>query len=209
MASRHTLFRIFYGLGFTPWDGHALATSLRELIEGTADSSTLAPGAALDVGCGTGDSSIYLAQHGWQVTGVDFTPKALDKARGKARAADAAVNFVHADVTHLRQAGINGPFQMIVDNGCFHGMSDGDRDLYVHEISAAAAAGARLLMIAFKPSGRFGPPGVDQTEIERRFTPAWALVSAADEPRWTPQGGIAGRFAARFNARRYVLQRQN
>jgi len=164
----------------------------------------LPPGSALDVGCGTGDSSIYLAQHGWQVTGVDFTPKALEKARDKASAANANVNFLHADVTHLRQAGINGPFQVVVDNGCFHGMSDGDRELYVKEISAAAAPGARLLMIAFKPSGRFGPAGVAQTEIERRFAPTWTLVSAADEPRWT----AGNRFAARFTARSYVLQRQ-
>jgi SAM-dependent methyltransferase len=205
MASRHALFRVFYSIGFTPWDGHPLSASLRELVEGT---DAVAPGSALDVGCGTGDSSIYLAQRGWQVTGVDFTPKALDKARAKAQAADAAVNFVHADVTHLRQAGINGPFQLIVDNGCFHGMSDGDRDLYVDEMSAVAARDAQLLMIAFKRSGRIGPPGVEQSEIERRFTPAWALLSAADEPRWTPQGGIAGRFAARFEARRYILQRQ-
>jgi SAM-dependent methyltransferase len=201
MASRHTLFRVFYAIGFTPWDGHPQSVALRELIEGT---DALPTGSALDVGCGTGDSSIYLARHGWQVTGVDFTPKALEQARAKARAADAVIDFVHADVTHLGQAGINGPFQVIVDNGCFHGMSDGDRDLYVKEISAVAAPGARLLMIAFKPSGRFGPAGVDQTEIERRFTPAWALISATDEPRWT----AANRFAARFTARSYLLQHQ-
>src|SRR5581483_3468399 len=114
MSSRHLVFKVFYRLGFTPWDGHEIATSLRSLVEGDG----LAPGLALDVGCGTGDSSIYLAQHGWQTTGVDFTPKALDRARTKARAADAAVNFVHADVTHLSQAGISGPFELIVDNGC-------------------------------------------------------------------------------------------
>jgi SAM-dependent methyltransferase len=199
MASRHTLFRVFYAIGFTPWDGHPLTPALREHVEGT---DALPPGAALDVGCGTGDSSIYLAQHGWQVTGVDFTPQALDKARAKARAADATVNFVHADVTHLGKAGIHGPFQVIVDNGCFHGMSAHDRDLYAQEISAVAAPGARLLMIAFKP-GRFGPAGVDQSEIVRRLTPTWALVSATDEPRWTAEN----RFAARFVARSYVLQR--
>jgi SAM-dependent methyltransferase len=206
MASRHLLFRVFYGLGFTPWDGHPLSTMLRELVEG---ADTLPPGSALDVGCGTGDASIYLAQHGWQVTGVDFTPKALDKARAKARAAGVTVNFVHGDVTHLSQAGISPGFKVIVDNGCFHGMSDGDRDLYVQEISAAAAPGARLLMIAFQPSGGFGPVGVDQAEIERRFTPAWALLSAADEPRWTPENRFAARFVARFVGRNYVLQRQN
>jgi SAM-dependent methyltransferase len=204
MASRHLLFRVFYALGFTPWDGHPLSATLHELIEGT---DPVPSRSALDVGCGTGDTSIYLAQHGWQVTGVDFTPKALAQARAKAGAANATVEFVHGDVTHLSQAGIKGPFQVIVDNGCFHGMSDGDRDLYVQEIGAAAAPGARLLMLAFKRSGRFGPPGVDQTEVERRFTPAWTLLSAADEPQWAPQGGIAGRFAARFSGRHYLLQR--
>jgi cyclopropane fatty-acyl-phospholipid synthase-like methyltransferase len=205
MASRHLLFRVFYGLGFTPWDGHPLSANLRALIEGIEGIDTLPPGSALDVGCGTGDTSIYLAQHGWQVTGVDFTPKALDKARSKASAAGVTVNFVHGDVTHLTQAGISPGFQVIVDNGCFHGMSDGDRDLYVQQISAVAAAGARLLMIAFKPSGRFGPAGVHQAEIERRFRPAWALLSAVDEPRWT----AANIFAARFRARSYLLQRQD
>lgn len=200
MASRHRLFRVFYRLGFTPWDGHPQSATLRGLVEG---SDALPPGSALDLGCGTGDASIYLAQHGWQVTGADFVPKALDEARAKARAADVPVNFVHADVTHLSQAGIGSDFQMIVDNGCFHGMSDGDRDLYVQEVSAIAAPGARLFMIAFQPSGRFGPQGVDQAEIERRFAPAWTLLSAADEPRWTSQS----RFAARFTARSYVLQR--
>src|SRR5271165_3162796 len=119
MASRHNLFRIFYGVGFTPWDGHAQVSSLLELIEGTADTSALPPGAALDVGCGTGDSSIYLAQHGWQVTGVDFVPKALAKARAKAQARQASVNFVQADVTHLSSArGVGTGFTLIVDNGC-------------------------------------------------------------------------------------------
>ncbi|ORV10887.1 class I SAM-dependent methyltransferase [Mycobacterium celatum] len=205
MASRHALFRVFYGLGFTPWDGHPIVTLLRELVEGP---DALPPGSALDVGCGTGDSSIYLAQHGWRVTGVDFVPKALDKARAKASAAGATVNFVHADVTHLSQAGVGGDFQLIVDNGCLHGMSHHDRDLYVREITAAAAPGARLSIVAFKPGGPVGPAGIDQAEIERRFTPAWTLLSAADEPRWTPQGGLAGRFAARFEPRAYVLQRQ-
>jgi SAM-dependent methyltransferase len=206
MASRHLLFRVFYGLGFTPWDGHPLPTALREVVEAT---DAPPPGSALDVGCGTGDASIYLAQHGWLVTGIDFTPKALDKARAKARDVGVTVNFVYGDVTHLKQAGINPEFQVIVDNGCFHGMSDGDRDLYVQEISAAAAPGARLLMIAFKPGGPVGPAGADQAEIERRFTPAWTLLSAADEPRWTSNNGFTARFAARFTARSYVLQRNN
>jgi SAM-dependent methyltransferase len=204
MASRRLLFRILYGIGLTPWDGHPRSVTLRELVEG---SDRRTPGSALDVGCGTGDTSIYLAQSGWHVTGVDFTPKAVHKARTKARAAGAAVDFVHADVTHLSQAGITGPFELIVDNGCLHGMSDHDRDLYVQEISAAAAPSARLAIAGFARGGGVGPVGIDQAEIERRFTPAWALLSATDE-RIVPQGRLAGRFAPRFAARSYVLERR-
>src|SRR3984885_11641577 len=127
MSSKHTLFRIFYRLGFTPWDGPPLAQSLRTLIEGNA---ALPAGRALEVGCGTGDCSIYLAQHGWRVTAVDFVRKPLDKARAKADAAGVSVNFVAADVTHLTEAGIDTGFGLIVDNGCLHNMSDDDRDAY-------------------------------------------------------------------------------
>ena len=153
MASKHTLFRLFYRLGFTPWDGHPIAKNLQDLVE------ELPAGNALDLGCGTGDSSIYLAQHGWKVTGVDYVPQALDKARAKATATKASVNFVHADVTHLSQEGVGTDFGLIVDNGCLHNMSDGDRDAYVREVTAVAAPDARLLIVAFLPGGRFGVRG--------------------------------------------------
>src|ERR1700730_5398314 len=174
MSSKHTLFRIFYRLGFTPWDGHPIAKNLQDLVE------KLPAGKALDVGCGTGDSSIYLAQHGWKVIGVDFVAKALDKARAKAGAADVSADFVHADVTQLSQAAIGADFQLIVDNGCLHNLVDDNRDAYVREVSAVAARDARLLIVAFPPGGRFGVRGVEPAEMEQRFVPAWELLSAGD-----------------------------
>lgn len=109
MASRQMLFRLFYRVGFTPWDGHPLSKSLRDLVEGNG-SPALPAASALDIGCGTGDVSIYLAQHGWQVTGVDFVQRALAKARAKARARQTSVSFVQADVTHLSSAGVGTGF---------------------------------------------------------------------------------------------------
>ncbi len=181
MASRHTLFQIFYRIGFTPWDGHPLSQSLRDLVEGTSDTSALPAGSALELGCATGDCSIYLAQHGWKVTGADFVAKALDKARAKAGAAGVPVDFVSADVTRLSQSGIGANFQLIVDNGCLHNMSDDDRDAYAREVRAVAAPDARLLIVAFVPGGRFGVRGIDRTEMERRFEAAWTLLSAGHE----------------------------
>ncbi|MGV0838084.1 class I SAM-dependent methyltransferase [Mycolicibacterium thermoresistibile] len=178
MSSRRWLFRALYRLGFTPWDGHPLAGSLRELIEG---GEALRPGTALDLGCGTGDSSIYLARHGWTVTGVDYVDKPLDKARAKAAARGVRVRFLRADVTRLRQEGVGTGFELIIDNGCLHGMSADDRDAYVREVTAVAAPDARLHIVAFTPGGSFGVPGVDPAEVEQRFSADWTLLSSGTE----------------------------
>ena len=60
-------------------------------------------------------------------------------------------------------------------------MSDPDRDAYVRGVSAVAAPGARLLITAFRPGGRFGVRGVEPAEMERRFTRDWTMVSTGDE----------------------------
>jgi len=200
MSSKHLVFPVMYRLGFTPWDEHPLATSLQDLVEGRDGSPALPAGTALDLGCGTGDSSIYLAKHGWKVTGVDFVPKALDKARAKATAKQAAVDFVHADVTRLSSEGVGTGFGLIVDNGCLHGMSDVDRDAYVREVTAVAALDARLLIVAFSP-GSFPVRGITQADIEQRFTQDWELVSAGDEP------GLS--ISDRFKARYYLFKRRS
>src|ERR1700757_1582905 len=149
MASRNMLFRAMYRVGFTPWDGHPQPKSLQDLVEGN-DSPALPAATALDIGCGTGDTSIYLAQHGWQVTGVDFVPRALAKARAKAQARQVSVNFVQADVTHL---------------------------------SSARGGGTGFTLIGgLDPGEQFGVQGITRAEIERRFTPAWTLLSAGDAP---------------------------
>jgi SAM-dependent methyltransferase len=191
MASRQLLFKTFYQLGFAPWDGHPLPTSLRDLIEG---ESAVSVGTALDIGCGTGDNSIYLAKHGWTVTGVDFVAKAVDKARAKASAGKLDINFAKADATRLSSEGVGTNFDLIVDNGCLHGMSDQDRDAYVREVTAVAAPTARLLLVEFIPGGSFGVPGIDPAEVERRFAADWTPLSSGSEPAMDHNGKDPGRF---------------
>jgi SAM-dependent methyltransferase len=205
MASKHTLFRVFYRIGFTPWDGHPIAQHLRDLVEGTTDTPALPVGSALDLGCGTGDSSIYLAQHGWNVTGVDFVPQALDKARAKA--GNLPVNFVEADVTRLSQTGIGTGFELIVDNGCLHNLTDADRDAYVREVGAVVAPGARLFIVAFIPGGRFGVPGIEPAEMARRFTSGWTLLSAGEAGDLDQARLKRGRAPKNTPARYYLYQR--
>jgi SAM-dependent methyltransferase len=191
MPSRQLLFKTFYRLGFLPWDGHPLAKSLQDLVEG---DGALGPGAALDLGCGTGDSSIYLAKNGWRVTGVDFVAKAVDKARAKAEANKVEVKFVRADVTRLSSEGIGSTFGLIVDTGCLHGMSSEDRDAYVREITAVAAPDARLLLVEFVPGGNIGVPGIDPDEVKRRFAADWTLLSSGSESALDRNGKDPARF---------------
>jgi SAM-dependent methyltransferase len=196
VPSRQLLFKTFYRLGFAPWDGHPLAKSLQDLIEG---DGALAAGTALDLGCGTGDNSIYLAKHGWQVTGVDFVAEAVAKARAKAEASNVAVNFAQADVTRLSSEGIGSNFGLIVDNGCLHGMSPEDRDAYVREVTAVAAPDARLLLVEFVTGGSYGVPGIDPDDVKRRFAVGWTLLSSGDEPAMDHNG--------KNPARHYLFQR--
>lgn len=191
MSSRQTLFRVFYRLGFAPWDGHPLPTSLRDLIEG---ENALATGTALDIGCGTGDNSIYLAKHGWTVTGVDFVARAIEKARAKASANKLDISFAHGDATRLSSEAVGTNFNLIVDNGCLHGMSPEDRDAYAREVTAVAAPGARLLLVEFIPGGSFGVPGIEPAEVEQRFATGWTSLSSGSEPAMDHNGKDPGRF---------------
>ncbi|MGB9302869.1 MAG: class I SAM-dependent methyltransferase, partial [Mycobacterium sp.] len=72
------VYRLIYRLGLIIWRRDTPPAELVALVEGP---TALPAGRALDLGCGTGTDTIYLATHGWDVTGVDMVPKALDIAR--------------------------------------------------------------------------------------------------------------------------------
>jgi SAM-dependent methyltransferase len=179
-------FGLMYRLGFVPWDGHKLVARMVELVEG---KEALPRGRAIDLGCGTGDSSLYLASHGWDVVGIDFVERALKTARAKAEAARVTVKWLRADVTKLAEAGLGDGFSLAIDNGCLHLLSDADRDRYVRALSAIAGVGATLLVVGLLPGRRGpGPRGIDRAEIERRFAPGWVVVGEGPVEWSTPTG---------------------
>lgn len=188
MAPRQLVFRAMYRLGFTPWDGHALARGLRNLVEGDSGAA-LSPGTALDLGCGTGDNAIYLAHNGWRVTGVDFAPRALRIARAKAQAGKVSVRFLCADIAQLSSAGLGDDFALVTDSGCLHGMNDADRAVYARQVNAVTGPDSLLLIVAFAPGALFGVRGIEQAEIERLFAPQWELITTGDEPNYVTTNG--------------------
>ena len=69
-----------------------------------AEVETLPPGRALDLACGEGRNAVWLAERGWDVTGVDFSNVGLDKARRLAEARGVSAQWEVADVTEYTPA---------------------------------------------------------------------------------------------------------
>lgn len=67
-----------------------------------AETATLAPSRALDLACGEGRNALWLAERGWQVTGVDFSTVGLDKARALAETRGIRAEWVAADLLEYR-----------------------------------------------------------------------------------------------------------
>jgi SAM-dependent methyltransferase len=200
------VYRTLYLLGLTVWDRGVPTSDLVELVEGASPSP---PGRALDIGCGTGTDSIYLAEHGWDVTGVDMVPRALAIARRKAAAAGVTPRFVEGDVTRLRDFGVGGGYALLLDFGCFHTIPPDQRDAYVESVSEAAAPGSTLLLFGFARPPRLAPmhAGVTIGEVRERFNDnRWELASA--ERMSADAIEVAGnRVDQSFEVWRYRLRR--
>jgi SAM-dependent methyltransferase len=179
------IYRVMYRIGFTPWETGELPRELRGLVEG---AGALPAGRALDIGCGTGTHSVYLAQHGWRVTAVDVVDRALARARACAEAARVAVDWIKADVADLGALGIEPGLTLAFDRGCFHGLDDRQRGAYAAAVTALAAPGASLLMMAFAPSRvPVAPRGVTDTEIVARFD-GWEMSATGPDSEGDPAG---------------------
>ncbi len=161
-------YRVMYALGFAPWDRDQEPDALRELV------AEQAPGRALDLGCGMGAKSVYLARHGWQVVGVDAVPRALKRAGDRARTAGVSARFMRGDVTRLGDLGLETGFDLFFDFGCFHGLGDRGRDAYAEGVTRLAAPRASLLMMAFTANAPAIVSTVQAGELRHRF-PAWRL----------------------------------
>jgi SAM-dependent methyltransferase len=167
-------YRLLYFLGFTPWDTEVVPPELVELVEGP---QALPIGRALDLGCGRGTQAIYLARHGWQVTGVDYVGRALETARHRAAYASVAPRWVEGDVTRLPELGLGGDYDLLFDSGCFHGLNAAQRLDYAAGATSVAKSGAAFLLFSFAP-GRRGPAprGVDEQDLLRYFAADWDLL---------------------------------
>ncbi|MBV8349210.1 MAG: class I SAM-dependent methyltransferase, partial [Mycolicibacterium sp.] len=150
------------------------------LVEHVEGKHRLPPGRALDLGCGAGRNTLYLARHGWDVTGIDMIGRAVEKARSRAVGDAAKARFVQGDVTRLADLDLGGGYSLIVDSGCYYGLADGQRDAYAAGVTRVAAAGALLLMAGFTKIPGVAA-GISEDDLHRRF-PGWQICASARVP---------------------------
>jgi SAM-dependent methyltransferase len=118
------------------------------------DEGLIHPGRAIDIGCGNGRNAIFLARHGFSVTGIDYSETAIEWARERAARAGATVSFAQANVFEM-DVGVAG-YDLIYDSGCFHHMPPHRRAQYVELIVSALRPGGKFCLTCFRPEGGSG-----------------------------------------------------
>jgi SAM-dependent methyltransferase len=153
---RKLFFNLWY-LGNPPWDTGISPPELKRFMENHP------PGKALDLGCGTGTNVITLTKNGWRATGVDFAGRAIREARRKARQAGVEARFLVEDVTRLE--GVEGPFDLILDMGCFHTLNGESIPAYCANLQHLLVDGGTYLMYGFFSSDG-SSPGLTDTHLD-------------------------------------------
>jgi len=126
--------------GKPPWDTGVTPPELQAFIRQHP------PGRAIDLGCGTGTNLLALGQAGWVVTGVDFAIKAVARARQKLAKAGIHGEVRSGDVSRFEV--VRGDYDLVLDIGCYHGLSKTTRADYRKNLAVILKPGGSFLLYA-------------------------------------------------------------
>ncbi|MCL6635460.1 MAG: methyltransferase domain-containing protein [Peptococcaceae bacterium] len=164
-----------YETGDTPWD---IGKADFNLVQ-TVTAMAINPCKALDIGCGSGDNSIWLSQQNFGVTGIDTSEIAIQKALEKAAKAGVKCTFL---VTDFLKNEIEGaPFGFAFDRGCFHSLnSDEGRKAFAEKVAAHLEKEGLWLTIAGNADEQRdgpGPPQLTARDIVNSVEPCFEILS--------------------------------
>lgn len=172
----HDFFSSVYK-NIPPWDIGAPQPAMTALLEKYPPTDPV-----LDIGCGSGDLAIYLAQRGHQVVGVDFVEAAILDARRKADylypEASRLLEFRVADA--LRPSRLQKKFGAVLDSGFYHLFDSDQCEQLVEEVAATLLPHGHYYLHEFAielPAPNL-PRQITAGEIEARFTPdkGWRMI---------------------------------
>ena len=143
------------------------------------------PGTALDIGCGAGTYSIYMASRGYQVTAIDFMPEAIRMLEQQLTDSNLSIEVVQADINSWST---DKTFDVVLDVGCLHTPGTIDRNLYKQQLLRWLAPGGDFILLHFGRRGWWdmwpiGPSRVDSETLIALFGPELELVEYRPEHR--------------------------
>ena len=177
-------FEGYYATPRAPWD---IGRPQRAFVE----AAEAIRGRVIDIGCGTGDLALWLAEQGRTVTGVDFLEKPLEASRQKAGERGLSVNFLQMDAVAVGE--IPERFDAVTDCGLFHTFDDVGRSAYVGALRRLLEPGSRVFLLCFADSepGTHGPRRISERELREAFAAGWE-VEAIEPARFEVVPGIPG-----------------
>jgi SAM-dependent methyltransferase len=155
-----------------PWDIGRPQPAFVELVR----AGELNIGGVLDVGCGTGENALYLAEKGFSVVGVDLATRAIDAAKAKSTERRLKVDFRIANALSLEFK--NDYFDNAIDSGLFHTFNDSNRVDFAREIARVLKTGGKYFMLCFsdkEPTNWGGPRRITKEEIATTFSPLFNI----------------------------------
>ncbi|MYS22814.1 Methyltransferase domain-containing protein [Streptomyces sp. DvalAA-14] len=146
------------------------------------DRGLIAPGRALDLGCGPGRNALELASRGWTVDAVDLSPAAIAWAEERAREAGADITFHRGDAFDSAAVELSGPYDLIYDSGCFHHLPPHRRISYLALVDRLLAVGGHLALNCFA-AGEMGSE-LSDADYYRQSALHGGLAYTAESLRW-------------------------
>lgn len=154
------IYEIMYRIPFIPISWIFGAAHEQEEYVQLFEHGTIPFGRAIDLGCGEVNNAIYLSRKGFDVTGVDFSPTAINRAIANAKSAGEKITFIEDDLTDLRR--VNGKYDLLVDFGALNDLSPDDRGAYMENVLPLTHSSSSFVLLCFTKSL---PPD----EVESRF----------------------------------------
>jgi SAM-dependent methyltransferase len=173
-----------YREGVTPWDLGEAAPPFVDLMEGP---DAPRPGKMIALGSGRGHDPIFFAQKGFDVTGVDFAPSAVEAARKAARQAGVDVAFIQGDIFTLGEE-LNHKFDYVLEHTCFAAIPVVNREEYVQLVRRLLNPGGLYIAILFSHGRPGGPPFTTDTDEVRRLFEPYFRIETLEAPARSAEG---------------------
>jgi methyl halide transferase len=186
-----------YRGGDLPWDIRRPETQLTEIVT----KLSLPRSIALDLGCGTGENTRWLARHGYEAIGIDISSEAIRIALQRTKEEGvAAARFFCGSVTDPLPV-TPETVGLALDRGCFHALAEDERPILARQVAVALAEGGWWLILCgnadqHRAEGEEGPPRLQAREVIEPVDAAFE-VHALERSHFTGADGRPGHLAWR------------